>query len=108
MIRSWRNAATRKLWEGYSSNQFRGLDVDAVSHVINYDVPAAPEDYVHRIGRTGRAGNKGRAITIVTPVDELSMSAPLSFGPEKLVAILWRFLRGETVARDVFGNDARQ
>src|ERR1044072_4737024 len=53
----------------------RGLDVDAVSHVINYDVPAAPEDYVHRVGRTGRAGKTGKAITIVTPVDELSMKA---------------------------------
>ena len=53
----------------------RGLDIDAVSHVINYDVPAAPEDYVHRIGRTGRAGNQGKAITIVAPVDELSMRA---------------------------------
>jgi ATP-dependent RNA helicase RhlE len=53
----------------------RGIDVDAVSHVINYDVPAQPEDYVHRIGRTGRAGNSGRAITLVTPVDELSMRA---------------------------------
>src|SRR5438105_5304126 len=53
----------------------RGLDVDAVSHVINYDVPAAPEDYVHRVGRTGRAGNEGKAITIVAPVDELSMLA---------------------------------
>jgi ATP-dependent RNA helicase RhlE len=53
----------------------RGLDVDAVSHVINYDVPAAAEDYVHRIGRTGRAGTQGTAITIVTPVDELSMRA---------------------------------
>src|SRR5712691_9499476 len=53
----------------------RGLDVDAVSHVINYDVPSAPEDYVHRVGRTGRAGNTGRALTIVTPVDELSMRA---------------------------------
>src|SRR5918911_962777 len=53
----------------------RGLDVDSVSHVINYDVPAQPEDYVHRIGRTGRAGNTGRAITLVTPVDELSMRA---------------------------------
>jgi ATP-dependent RNA helicase RhlE len=53
----------------------RGIDVDAVSHVINYDVPAAPEDYVHRIGRTGRAGNTGRAITFVAPVDELSMRA---------------------------------
>jgi ATP-dependent RNA helicase RhlE len=53
----------------------RGLDVDLVSHVINYDVPAAPEDYVHRVGRTGRAGNQGKAITIVAPVDELSMRA---------------------------------
>lgn len=53
----------------------RGLDVDGVSHVINYDVPAAPEDYVHRVGRTGRAGNQGKAITIVAPVDELSMRA---------------------------------
>ena len=53
----------------------RGLDISAVSHVVNYDVPAAPEDYVHRIGRTGRAGNEGKAITIVAPVDELSMRA---------------------------------
>ena len=53
----------------------RGIDVDSISHVINYDVPTAPEDYVHRIGRTGRAGNRGRAITLVTPVEELSMRA---------------------------------
>jgi ATP-dependent RNA helicase RhlE len=53
----------------------RGLDVESISHVINYDVPTAPEDYVHRIGRTGRAGKTGRAITLVTPVDELSMRA---------------------------------
>jgi ATP-dependent RNA helicase RhlE len=53
----------------------RGIDVESISHVINYDVPAAPEDYVHRIGRTGRAGKNGRAITLVTPVDELSMRA---------------------------------
>src|SRR4029078_1353314 len=53
----------------------RGLDDDAVSHVINYDVPAVPEDYVHRVGRTGRAGKQGKAITIVTPIDELSMRA---------------------------------
>lgn len=51
----------------------RGIDVDSVSHVINYDVPQAPEDYVHRVGRTGRAGNVGQAITLVTPNEELSM-----------------------------------
>lgn len=53
----------------------RGIDVDSVSHVINYDVPTQPEDYVHRIGRTGRAGKQGRAITLVTPAEELSMRA---------------------------------
>ena len=53
----------------------RGLDIDSVSHVINYDVPAAPEDYVHRVGRTGRAGNQGQAISIVAPVDESAMRA---------------------------------
>ena len=53
----------------------RGIDVTSVSHVINYDVPSAPEDYVHRVGRTGRAGNQGKAITIVAPADEISMRA---------------------------------
>jgi ATP-dependent RNA helicase DeaD len=45
----------------------RGLDIEQVSHVINYDVPSAPDAYVHRIGRTGRAGRKGVAITLVEP-----------------------------------------
>ncbi len=53
----------------------RGIDIDSVSHVINYDIPEAPEDYVHRIGRTGRAGNKGRAITLFTTAEEHSMKA---------------------------------
>ncbi|MEX1177049.1 MAG: DEAD/DEAH box helicase [Nitriliruptor sp.] len=45
----------------------RGLDVDHLSHVVNYDVPNAPEAYVHRIGRVGRAGREGVAITLVEP-----------------------------------------
>ncbi len=45
----------------------RGLDVEHVSHVINYDIPQTPEVYVHRIGRTGRAGREGTAITLVQP-----------------------------------------
>lgn len=48
----------------------RGLDVEGISHVINYDVPEHPEDYVHRIGRTARAEAEGDAITLVTPDDE--------------------------------------
>ncbi|CAN5575617.1 DEAD/DEAH box helicase [soil metagenome] len=53
----------------------RGIDIDSVSHVRNYDIPEAPEDYVHRIGRTGRAGNKGRAITLMTSAEEHTMRA---------------------------------
>ncbi|HZS04695.1 MAG TPA: DEAD/DEAH box helicase [Blastocatellia bacterium] len=53
----------------------RGIDVESISHVINYDIPDVPEDYVHRIGRTGRAGNDGHAMTLLTPVDELSLRA---------------------------------
>ncbi len=45
----------------------RGLDIEHVTHVINYDVPDSSEVYVHRIGRTGRVGRTGRAITFVTP-----------------------------------------
>ncbi|PRO65170.1 DEAD/DEAH box helicase [Alkalicoccus urumqiensis] len=45
----------------------RGIDVKNVSHVINYDIPQDPESYVHRIGRTGRAGKEGMAVTLVTP-----------------------------------------
>ncbi|AUH32201.1 DEAD/DEAH box helicase [Paracoccus tegillarcae] len=48
----------------------RGLDIPAVSHVINFDLPSHSEDYVHRIGRTGRAGLKGTAISLSTPSDE--------------------------------------
>ena len=43
----------------------RGLDVDNISHVINYDMPQSYDDYIHRIGRTGRAGKKGFALTFV-------------------------------------------
>ncbi len=72
-LRDFRDGSTRVLVA--TDIAARGLDVDAVSHVINYDVPHVPEDYVHRVGRTGRAGKQGRAITIVTPIDELLMKA---------------------------------
>ena len=45
----------------------RGLDIDQLTHVVNYDVPSAPESYVHRIGRVGRAGREGTAITLAEP-----------------------------------------
>ncbi|SFE37741.1 DEAD/DEAH box helicase [Alteribacillus iranensis] len=63
----------------------RGIDVQNISHVINFDIPQDPESYVHRIGRTGRAGRTGQAITLVTPREmkhlrsieaEIKMSIP--------------------------------
>ena len=58
----------------------RGLDVKGVSHVINFDVPWQPDDYIHRIGRTGRAGMKGIAITLATRADAEAVA-----GIEKLL-----------------------
>jgi ATP-dependent RNA helicase RhlE len=66
----------------------RGLDVEAVSHVINFDVPVTPEDYVHRIGRSGRAGNIGAAITLVTLADEPSLHAIEKLTQQKIERIV--------------------
>jgi superfamily II DNA/RNA helicase len=73
---------TRTL-EGFRDNKLRflvasdvaarGLDIPAVTHVFNFDVPSHAEDYVHRIGRTGRAGRSGVAIMICTPRDEKNL-----------------------------------
>ena len=78
---SQREAALRSFKSGHTNVLVatdvaaRGIDIDSISHVINYDIPEAPEDYVHRIGRTGRAGNKGTAITLFTLAEEHSMRA---------------------------------
>ena len=53
----------------------RGLDIGGLSHVFNFDVPIHPEDYIHRIGRTGRAGLTGHAFTIATPEDRFAVDA---------------------------------
>ncbi len=53
----------------------RGLDVDRISHVVNYDIPTDTESYVHRIGRTGRAGRSGQAILFVTPRERYLLQA---------------------------------
>lgn len=78
---SQRNATLEKFRNGEikllvaSDVAARGLDVPSVTHVFNYDVPGHPEDYVHRIGRTGRAGRDGKAIMIVEPRDEKNFDA---------------------------------
>src|SRR5688500_4330963 len=53
----------------------RGIDVEALSHVVNFDVPAVPEDYIHRVGRTGRAELTGDAFTFVAPDEESDLRA---------------------------------
>ncbi|MEJ8574674.1 DEAD/DEAH box helicase [Microbaculum marinum] len=72
----------------------RGLDIPAVSHVFNFDVPSHAEDYVHRIGRTGRAGREGDAITIATPDDR------------KYVASIEKMLGGPIPRRDGSADEA--
>lgn len=70
----------------------RGLDVDDVSHVVNFDLPYAAEDYVHRIGRTARAGRRGMAISLVGPEDATGTEAI-----ERLIArkLAWMNPRGQ-------------
>ena len=53
----------------------RGLDVDGISHVVNFDLPHVPEDYVHRIGRTARAGTSGHAISLAAPEERPQLAA---------------------------------
>jgi len=55
----------------------RGLDIAGVDHVINFEMPQCIEDYVHRIGRTGRCGNTGRATCFFDPVADVAMARPL-------------------------------
>jgi ATP-dependent RNA helicase RhlE len=53
----------------------RGIDVQAISHVINYDIPDTTDAYIHRIGRTGRAERTGDALTMITPDDDTTVRA---------------------------------
>jgi ATP-dependent RNA helicase RhlE len=78
------NARTRAL-ERFKANELRvlvatdiaarGLDIEALPHVVNFDLPHVAEDYVHRIGRTGRAGSEGEAVSLVSPEDRSLMAA---------------------------------
>jgi ATP-dependent RNA helicase RhlE len=73
-------AQRTKALEGFRDGSFRvlcatdivarGIDVEALDHVVNFDVPAQPEDYIHRVGRTARAGETGEAYTFVSPEEE--------------------------------------
>ena len=67
VIKGFRNGNSRILIA--TDVAARGLDIPIIQHVINYDLPQVPEDYIHRIGRTGRAGKEGSALTFLTPSD---------------------------------------
>jgi ATP-dependent RNA helicase RhlE len=77
----------------------RGIDVDGIGHVVNFDLPNVPEDYVHRIGRTARAGAVGHALSLVSPEDQ-----PHVRGIEALIGrsierrVVQEFAAGPTVA----------
>jgi ATP-dependent RNA helicase DeaD len=75
VIQSFRNRKCRILVA--TDIAARGLDIPHVAHVINYDLPQCPEDYIHRIGRTGRAGAEGQAVNLITPADGAKWKAIL-------------------------------
>ena len=81
----------------------RGLDVKGVSHVFNFDAPWHPDDYVHRIGRTGRAGAKGRAFTLVAPSDDEAVD-----NIQKLTGYKIPVHGGGTPAADTAERDAEE
>jgi len=62
----------------------RGLDIEQITHIVNYDVPAAPESYVHRIGRTGRAGREGTAVTLAEPREHRLLRSIEQFTKQKI------------------------
>jgi ATP-dependent RNA helicase DeaD len=98
----------------------RGLDVDRISHVVNYDIPTDVESYVHRIGRTGRAGRSGHAILFVTPrerylLQSIERATRQKIAPMQLPSTedvndrrVSRFLQRITDARELEGLEAFQ
>jgi len=88
----------------------RGLDISMVSHVVNFDVPLIYEDYVHRIGRTGRAENEGKAITFYNPAEIyhferiqeiIRMKVPESEIPEEVEVAPTPFIEKQGYDREI-------
>jgi superfamily II DNA/RNA helicase len=112
MDQSSRNAELQRFKDGEinilcaSDVAARGLDVKGVSHVFNFDTPWHPDDYVHRIGRTGRAGATGRAFTFVAPEDAEAIA-----NVEKLTGgeiPLFTFSEGDTVEAEAEARPPRE
>ncbi len=109
---SQRESALRSFKSGHTSILVatdvaaRGIDIDSVSHVINYDIPEVAEDYVHRIGRTGRAGKTGRAITLFTTAEEHSMRAIEKLTGQKVERVLLPAFGGELLSSTIAAKGA--
>ncbi|MEP6967788.1 MAG: helicase-related protein, partial [Pseudomonadota bacterium] len=90
----------------------RGLDIPDVSHIFNYDVPHHADDYVHRIGRTGRAGKSGDAFMLVTPADGRSLDKVLKLiglAPDEVrLEVDWGLAKADTRARGERGRRAER
>lgn len=95
----------------------RGIDVEKVSHVINFDVPAVYEDYVHRIGRTGRAFQEGKAITFVTKAEQYHIGRiekiirekiPVKKLPDAIVIEETPFEEAQEIAREIDRQKRRE
>lgn len=95
----------------------RGLDVSEVSHVINFDVPIVIEDYVHRIGRTGRAENEGTAITFCNPAEEyhvrrieelIRQKIPVKKLPSKVFVEETPYKERQEIAREIDSQKRRE
>ena len=83
----------------------RGIDVPGLSHVINYDLPRAAEDYVHRIGRTGRAGARGTAISFAGPADGMVIKRIERYIDRKVDALTIPGLESRRPAREASGGE---
>lgn len=83
----------------------RGLDIEGVQYVINYDIPDSPDTYVHRIGRTGRAGKEGRAITFVSSDEMHLLEAIHDFTDVKLKQVEVPGIKGPETVREVLDFD---
>ncbi len=83
----------------------RGLDIEGVNYVINYDIPESPESYVHRIGRTGRAGKEGKAITFVSSDEMHLLEAIQNFTDVKLKQVEVPGVKGQETVREVLDFD---
>ena len=84
----------------------RGIDIQGVSHVFNFDVPHHAEDYVHRIGRTGRAGASGKAYMIATPDEEKNVAAIVHLIGKAIpqIEVSWRTPAPDTRCRACAGR----